>query len=584
MSELTLGRYLFERLKQLEVLTIFGLPGDFNLPILDKIYEVEGMKWAGNANELNAAYAADGYSRIKGLGCLVTTFGVGELSALNGIGGAFAEHIGLVHIVGVPSISSQAKQLLLHHTLGNGDFTVFHRMSNNISQTTTFLSDIRSAPEEIDRCLKEAKVYQKPVYIGLPVNLVDLYVPDSLLETPIDMSLPPNDPEDEEVVFEKIKELISLAENPIIILDGLVSRHNCEAEAVGLAKMTGFPVYTTPMAKGCANEGELQPISSANLLVGEVDKSISSDIDGSFSFCGVYVGSISHPKVKEAVDSADLILSLGVLLSEFNTSSFSYNYKTNNIVEFHADYVKVQHATYPGLQMKPTIAHLLARIGEVVPTPKLSRMPSFSFVNYPQHFAANITHEWLWERVSSWFREGDIIITDTGTSAFGIIQTRFPNNTIGISQVLWGSIGYSVGATLGAVMAATEIDPTKRVIVFVGDGSLQVAVQEISTMVKWGTTPYIFVLNNEGYTSERLRHKQNAGYNDIQPWNLLGILPLFNAPNYETIRITTVAEAESLFQDEAFGKNSKIRLIEVVLPRLDASSNLKMYAGLGLPT
>ena len=55
MSEITLGKYLFERLSQVDCNTVFGLPGDFNLSLLDKLYEVEGMRWAGNANELNAA-------------------------------------------------------------------------------------------------------------------------------------------------------------------------------------------------------------------------------------------------------------------------------------------------------------------------------------------------------------------------------------------------------------------------------------------------------------------------------------------------------------------------------------------------
>ncbi|CDH17459.1 uncharacterized protein ZBAI_09247 [Zygosaccharomyces bailii ISA1307] len=105
MSEITLGRYLFERLKQVDTNTIFGVPGDFNLSLLDKIYEVQGLRWAGNANELNAAYAADGYARVKGMAALITTFGVGELSALNGIAGSYAEHVGVLHIVGVPSIS-----------------------------------------------------------------------------------------------------------------------------------------------------------------------------------------------------------------------------------------------------------------------------------------------------------------------------------------------------------------------------------------------------------------------------------------------------------------------------------------------
>ncbi|ODQ77775.1 hypothetical protein BABINDRAFT_66344, partial [Babjeviella inositovora NRRL Y-12698] len=136
---ITLGQYLFERMNQLHVKTIFGVPGDFNLLLLDYISEVPGMRWAGNANELNAAYAADGYSRVARLGCIVTTFGVGELSALNGIAGAYAEQVGLVHVVGVPAMSSQNNKLLLHHTLGNGDFTVYRKMSAHLLNVNVML-------------------------------------------------------------------------------------------------------------------------------------------------------------------------------------------------------------------------------------------------------------------------------------------------------------------------------------------------------------------------------------------------------------------------------------------------------------
>ncbi|CAI4921706.1 BEM_collapsed_G0021660.mRNA.1.CDS.1 [Saccharomyces cerevisiae] len=216
MSEITLGKYLFERLKQVNVNTIFGLPGDFNLSLLDKIYEVDGLRWAGNANELNAAYAADGYARIKGLSVLVTTFGVGELSALNGIAGSYAEHVGVLHVVGVPSISAQAKQLLLHHTLGNGDFTVFHRMSANISETTSMITDIATAPSEIDRLIRTTFITQRPSYLGLPANLVDLKVPGSLLEKPIDLSLKPNDPEAEKEVIDTVLELIQNSKKTLL--------------------------------------------------------------------------------------------------------------------------------------------------------------------------------------------------------------------------------------------------------------------------------------------------------------------------------------------------------------------------------
>ena len=72
--------------------------------LLDELLKVPQLTWQGTCNELNAAYAADGFTRIRGLpGCLVTTYGVGELSAMNGLAGAYAEHAGMIHIVGMTS-------------------------------------------------------------------------------------------------------------------------------------------------------------------------------------------------------------------------------------------------------------------------------------------------------------------------------------------------------------------------------------------------------------------------------------------------------------------------------------------------
>lgn len=136
-----------------------------------------------------------------------------------------------------------------------------------------------------------------------------------------------------------------------------------------------------------------------------------------------------------------------------------------------------------------------------------------------------INHAWLWPRVGQWLREGDVVITETlvlvpcndsrvransvyvipsGTSSFGIWETRFPKDVTAISQVLWGSIGYSVGALQGAALACKEDFPNRRVILFVGDGSLQLTVQEISTMIRHGLKPIIFVLNNGGYSPSLL--------------------------------------------------------------------------------
>ncbi|MDN5740119.1 thiamine pyrophosphate-binding protein, partial [Corynebacterium casei] len=104
----TVGEFIIRRLKEMGIEHIIGVPGDFNLSFIEQINEAENIEFVGACNELNAAYAADGYGRQSGVGALLTTYGVGELSALNGIAGARAEHVLKVaigkRVVQIPAI------------------------------------------------------------------------------------------------------------------------------------------------------------------------------------------------------------------------------------------------------------------------------------------------------------------------------------------------------------------------------------------------------------------------------------------------------------------------------------------------
>lgn len=567
MSTVSLGYYLFARLHQLGLGSIFGVPGDYNLTLLDKIEDVDGLTWKGCANELNASYAVDGYSRVKGVnspnglgfGALVTTFGVGELSALNGVAGSYAEHVGMLHIVGIPSLDSQRKQLLLHHTLGNGDFTVFHKMSKHISVTTGVLTDPATAAGEIDRVIREAYINQRPSYLAFPANMVEVEVPKSRLDTPIDLSIPKNDAEAQDEVVETISSLIAEAKDPVIIVDACCTRHNATDEAAKLIKLLNFKYALTPMAKGAQSVDE------------------SGD-----RYAGIYVGSLSYPHVKEAVEKSDLVISLGALMSDFNTGSFSYSFGTKNLVELHSDHTKIRNAVFWGVRMKELLQKLLASasLKSAIANYKPQPLTLDPFKHEQKTAESGITQEWLWTRLGDFLKEGDVVISETGTSSFGIIQTKFPKNAVGISQVLWGSIGYSVGSTFGAVTAAEEISPSRRVILFVGDGSLQLTVQEISSMARFGNRPYLFVLNNDGYTIEKLIHGPEAEYNQIKSWDHQLLLPAFKAQNSESLKVSTTGELEKLFTSAAFNKNDKIRLIEIMLEEMDAPQNLVKQAKL----
>ena len=97
-------------------------------------------------------------------------------------------------------------------------------------------------------------------------------------------------------------------------------------------------------------------------------------------------------------------------------------------------------------------------------------------------------------------------IAETGTSSFGILDAKLPNNITHLAQVLWGSIGWAGGAIIGASYAARE--QKKRAILFTGEGSYQETIQDLSTIIRLGLTPVLFVLNNSGELSIS---KQDAG-------------------------------------------------------------------------
>lgn len=408
-------------------------------------------------------YAADGYARVNGIAALITTFGVGELSALNALAGSYSEFVPIVHIVGQPHTASQRDGMLLHHTLGNGDFNVFVNMSANISCAISKLNDPHEAATLIDSAIRECWIRSRPVYITLPTDIVQKKIEGERLKTPIDLSRPPNDPEKEDYVVDVVLKYLHAAKNPVILVDACAIRHQVLEEVHDLVEASGLPTFVAPMGKGAVDE------THAN-------------------YGGVYAGDGSNQGVREIVESSDLILSIGAIKSDFNTAGFTYRIGQLNTIDFHSTYVRVRYSEYPNINMKGVLRKVIQRMGKlnVSPPPKISNaVPK----QEQQSTDTTITHAWLWPTVGQWLRENDVVITETGTANFGVWETRFPKGVTAISQVLWGSIGYSVGACQGAALAASEGKSNRRTILFVGDGSFQLTVQEVSTMLRKGLKP-----------------------------------------------------------------------------------------------
>ncbi|KAF2824943.1 pyruvate decarboxylase-like protein [Ophiobolus disseminans] len=552
-NKITLGRYMWERIHQIGTDTIFGVPGDFNLQFLDSIFHVDGLKWMGNMNELNAAYAADGYARIKGVpGCLVTTHGVGELSALNGIAGSMSEQVKVIHVVGQTTRPMQKANMMIHHSIGDRpDHQVYNNASRGLRYAAAELWDVESAPGEIDRVIRECFVKSGPVYIFLPLDLSAELVDKALLDTPIDVQ-PHVDEDAQKKAVEAIVAALKEAKMPSVLVDAWTQRFGAQEEATQLVRKLRVPFYSANMGKGVVDETEEM-------------------------YVGVWNGDVSTPGLKEAAKAADLVLTLGLIPCDTNAAGFSRVLSEASTIHINPHSVVVKDQIFPKTSMKPLLAALTSALPSQprhsIPKPVLPapRTPL-------DKDATHLTQSFLWPAIEFFLRPHDVIVSETGTSNFGICDITFPSSVHLVTQIYYGSIGFATAATLGVDVARTELagEDEGRTLLFTGDGSMNLTMQEIGTMIKEGRKIVVFVINNEGYTIERLIWGAKQPYNDVVPSSYAHLLPLFKHPHPESSfhRATTKEELSAILQKEELKKPRQLQLVELVIPKLDTSWRL----------
>ena len=532
--KIKIGDYLIEKLKELNVDSIYGVPGDYNLGFLDHIDDAQGIDWVGNCNELNAAYAADGYARIKGFAAMVTTFGVGELSAVNGIAGSFAESVPVVKITGMPTTEVQENRLFVHHTLGDGEFNRFAKMFEEITVSQTILTEM-NAKTEIDRVLKDCYVYKKPVYIGLPVDVAEKEI--EVTPGKIDLEVKSNETTLAQFVA-AVKEEVKTSKGQFLLADYEVIREGLEDQISNFVNKIKIPAGTLCLGKTAIDETNEY-------------------------FAGYYAGKLSSDLVKDAINASDLGIYVGVKLTDCTTAGFSYIKPQIRKIEILANCALVNGKKFKNIRMKDAI--------EAIESAKLSFHNSVKVVKEKaEDFVAldtNLVQNRFFKQIENFMSNTDVLVAETGTSFYGAATLDMPKGASFVGQALWGSIGYALPAILGTQMA----DRSRRNILVIGDGSLQLTAQEISTMLKEDISPVLFVINNDGYTIERVIHGPRRKYNDINMWDYSELGNVFGLKNRKTLSFKVKTEKELAAAMATINSNKEqLAIVEVIMDMDDA--------------
>ena len=490
------AEYLVKKLEELGINDFFGLPGDYNFNILYAIENNPNTNWIGCTNELNAGYAADGYARERGFGALVTTYGVGELSAMNSIAGSFAENIPVIHIVGTPTTKCIANKTRVHHNFQEVVPYAYAEAFKNVTETTAFLNR-DNAKIEIDRVLKVFIKERRPVYIAIPIDIAKMEISDR----DTDYSWSSNE-ENLNKVVNMISEKIRKSKKPVILGDTLIKRYDSRVEYREFVEKTGIP--------------------ATNFLMGT--NILDSDLKNNL---GTYFASLRNPAAQKALEETDCLIAVGAIYSDLNSFGFNLPYKINSQIAIYGTHVYIEGIRYDDIKM----SELLSALSETVEPREfiVEKTPvGYDKTSVP---SGKLTSEYIYPRLQEYLTDNDILIAETGIIPQGVSQMKFPCNSELVTQTLRGSIGWSTPATLGTCLAS----PNRKVVLFTGEGSHQLTAMELGSMLRYGIKPVIIVLNNKGYTIERvLSDSPDDRFNDIMQMNYSKFARVFEGDIWST--------------------------------------------------
>lgn len=531
MDRIKVADYLIQELNKLGIKDFFGLPGDYNFNVLYAIEDNPNVNWIGCTNELNAGYAADGYARINGYGAVVTTFAVGELSAINATAGSFAENIPVIHIVGSPATKFIKSNALIHHNFQNPDYYAFERAFSNVVEATAFL-DENNAKAEIDRILSVFIETKRPVYVSIPVDICKLEIDNNPQIKP-----PKTDEKSLNQAVDAVLELISKSKYPLILGDVLVKRYCARKEFDKFVENSKFPVSNLLMGKG--------------LIAAENKK-----------YLGTFLSKYDNLNAYNALHESDCVISIGIINSDLNTYRTGLPFVPADFVEIQGNYTIVQNKKYKNVLMRDILNKLSEKItARDIELPE--KKPSF---NKPEE-ADNtmLSSKYIYPRFQEFLKPNDMIFVETGIIPHGFAPTRLPKNAEVNTQTLWGSIGWATPAAFGGQMAAKD----RRTILLTGEGSHQLTCMEVSNMLRNKLKPIIIVLNNSGYTVERmLCDDPMDAFNDIAKWDYSKLPQVFEGDVWVAQAKTNI-EFDSALKQAEIEQKSKLCYIEIFTDKLD---------------
>ncbi len=534
-SGMTIGDYLIRRLQDYGIGDIFGIPGDYILSFYSQL-ERSPINVIGCTREDNAGFAADAYARVKGMGAVCVTYCVGGLSVCNSIAGAYAEKSPVVVLTGSPGLGERVNNPLLHHLVR--DFRTQLEVFEKLCVAGTELNDPLIAFREIDRVLDAVSRFKRPGYIEIPRDLVGAIPAAPHKFETIETA---SDPDALDEAVTEAAHWISTCKKPVIIAGVELHRFGLQDELLALAEGSQIPMTATMLGKSVIRE--THPL-----------------------YAGLYEGVMGREEVTRFVEESDCVILLGTFMTDINMGIFTANLDPGKCIYATSEQLRIRHHHYHDVRLDDFMQALVKSRPAApprVPPPNPNREGT-KFEVQPDE---PIIIERLIARLNESLDDNTVVIADVGDALFAATELVVKQRTEFISPAYYTSMGFSIPATLGALVA----NPNLRAVTLVGDGAFQMTCLELSTIVRRGLNPIVIVLDNKGYGTERQLHPGDFEYNNIQPWNYSRLTEVIGGGTGYEVR--TEGEFDQALA-KAWADTSGLSLIQVHLPLDDCSQAL----------
>ncbi len=529
---MNLAESLLQGLKQYGVEEIFGIPGDFALPLFKVIEESAILPLYTFSHEPAVGFAADAAARFHSRPSVAAvTYGAGAFNMVNAVAAAYAEKSPVVVISGGPGDSDRSTGLLVHHQAKQLSSQI--QMFEEVTCDQVILDDPACAPEQIARVLRNCILESRPVYIEVPRDKVF----EACAEVPL---LAIDEEEDEDALAACADEIIKRIENatlPVMMVGVEIRRYGLEAAIRELCQKLNVPVVTTFMGRG--------------LLAGQ-------DVP----LQGTYMGMAGDAGITHLVENSDALILLGVLLSDTNFGISEKKIDLQKAILASDGKVSLGYHSYLDMPLKALVKTLNQKL-------KTGDTGVAVKVEYPHNLSADdetITPTDIARAVNDMFKEHELmpIASDMGDCLFTALDIE---NTELVAPGYYATMGFGVPSGLGLQVATG-----RRPLIMVGDGAFQMTGWELLNCKRYGWNPIVLLFNNSGW--EMLRAFQpESKFNDLDHLNYADIADSLGGVGY---RANTRRELKASL-DKAIGDDSQFQLIEIMLKRGQLSQTLSRF-------